>query len=290
MAVRDLFFPLVSYPRPPAKAAIEHVLDLGQNLSRGESEKGSAIRVRISALIYEIEVETGLYFEGASIGTFVDEQNRKSAACAQTLLKQFEESAAHHDVMHRCRLEHRTMYGAITHMIEAARLHHMTVRPQPRGDDNQQNLTERLIFESGRPALIFPETSVRPLATSFASIAVAWDGSRPATRAVADAMPFLRRAKSVRAFTATDDKPLSSEQAQQFIDFLADHGVSAVHEDVKKTEDHSIGSFMESYVASRGIDLLVMGAYGHSRLREFILGGATQSVLVNPPCWTFLSH
>lgn len=290
MAVRDLFLPLASYPRPAARAAIEHVFDLGQHLSKGEIEKGSAVRVRISALIYEIEVETGLYFEGASIGTFVDEQNRKSAAHAAALLKQFEECAAHHEVMHRCRLEHRTMHDAITHMIEAARLHHITVRPQPRGDDSQQNLTERLIFESGRPALIFPETSVRPLASSFMNVAVAWDGSRPAARAVADAMPFLRRADSVRAFTATDDKPLSSGQAQQFIDFLADHGVSAVHEDVKKTEAHSIGSFLEAYVASREIDLLVMGAYGHSRLREFILGGATQSVLANPPCWTLLSH
>ena len=66
--------------------------------------------------------------------------------------------------------------------------------------------------------------------------------------------------------------------------------IEAIHEDVKKTDQHSIGSFMESYVASRDIDLLVMGAYGHSRLREFVLGGATRSILTNPPCWVMLSH
>jgi nucleotide-binding universal stress UspA family protein len=183
-----------------------------------------------------------------------------------------------------------TAFDAIEHVVEASRLHHVTVRPSRKEDDDQRDLTERVIFESGRPVLIFPESPVRRLATSFEKVAVAWDGSRPAARAVADALPFLRRAKTVRAFTATDDKPLSPAKAQEFVEYLAGYGIQAVHEDVKKTDAHSIGSFMESYVASRDIDLLVMGAYGHSRLREFVLGGATRSVLMNPPCWVLLSH
>ena len=89
---------------------------------------------------------------------------------------------------------------------------------------------------------------MRPLATAILTVAVAWDGSRQAARAVADALPFLRRAKTVRAFTATDDKPLSSAQAQQFVEYLAGFGIEAIHEDVKKTDQHSIGSFLEAYV------------------------------------------
>ena len=175
-------------------------------------------------------------------------------------------------------------------LVESARLHHVTVQPLRKDTEDQLDLAEQIIFESGRPVLIFPEEPVRPLATAILTVAVAWDGSRQAARAVADALPFLRRAKTVRAFTATDDKPLSSAQAQQFVEYLAGFGIEAIHEDVKKTDQHSIGSFLEAYVVSRGIDILVMGAYGHSRLREFILGGATRSILANPPCWVLLSH
>lgn len=292
MAIRDILLPLVSYPKPATKAAIEAVLRLGESLTQSDrqSTNGSAIKTRISALVYEIEIQPGLYFEGAFMGEFLETEARKSAVNAQQLVQTFEELAARHGVMHRCRLERRTPYDMTRQLVDAARLHHVTVQPLRKDTDDQFDLTEKLIFESGRPVLIFPEAPVRKLATSFGSVAVAWDGSRPATRAVADAMPFLRRAKTVRAFTATDDKPLSPAQAQQFIDHLAGLGIEAVHEEVRKTDQHSIGSFMESYVASRDIDLLVMGAYGHSRLREFILGGATRSVLSNPPCWVLLSH
>ncbi len=292
MAIRDFLFPLVSYPKPTTKAAIESVIRLGESLSQSDNltAKSSAIKNRISAVVYEIEIQAGLYFEGAHMGEFIETEAGKSAANAQQLVQAFEEVAARHAVMHRCHLERRTAYDMSRHLVEAARLHHITVQPLKKDTEDQFDLTEQLIFESGRPILIFPEAPVRKLATSFQNIAVAWDGSRPATRAVADAMPFLRRAKTVRAFTATDDKPLSSAQAQQFIEYLAGFGIEAIHEDVRKTDQHSIGSFMESYVATRDIDLLVMGAYGHSRLREFILGGATRSVLTNPPCWVLLSH
>lgn len=292
MAIRDFLLPLVSYPKPTTKAAIESVFRLSENLLRSRNGSGnhSAITQRVSAVVYEIEIEMGLYFEGAHMGEFLEREARKSAVNAQHLVQSFEEVAARHNVMHRCRLERSVPYDMMQHLVEAARLHHVTVQPLRKDTQDQFDLAERLIFESGRPVLIFPEEPVRPLATDIQTVAVAWDGSRQATRAVADALPFLRRAKTVRAFTATDDKPLSSAQAHQFVEYLAGFGIEAIHEDVKKTDQNSIGTFMEAYVASRGVDLLVMGAYGHSRLREFILGGATRSILANPPCWVLLSH
>ncbi|MGL4264028.1 MAG: universal stress protein [Afipia sp.] len=292
MAIRDFLLPLVSYPKPTTTAAIEQVFRLSESLLSSGNPNGnhSAIRQRVSAVVYEIEIETGLYFEGAHMGEFLEREARKSAVNAQQLVHGFEEVAARYNVMHRCRLERRAPYDMTRNLVESARLHHVTVQPLRKDTDDQFDLAEQLIFESGRPVLIFPEEPARPLATAIQTVAVAWDGSRQAARAVADALPFIRRAKTVRAFTATDDKPLSSAQAQQFVEYLAGFGIEAVHEDVKKTDQHSIGSFMEAYVASRGADLLVMGAYGHSRLREFVLGGATRSILANPPCWVLLSH
>ena len=292
MAIRDFLLPLASYPKPITSSAIEAVLTLGASLSQADRATGDgpATKTRISALVYEIEVQPGLYFEGAQVGEFLEGEARKSAANAQQLVRTFEDAAARHSVLHRCRLERRTSYEMSRQVLEAARLHHVTVQPLRKDAEDQLDITEELVFDSGRPVLVFPETPVRKLAAAFRNVAIAWDGSRPATRAVADAIPFLRHAASVRAFTATDDKPMAAGQGQQFIDYLASLGIDAIHEDVKKTDQHSIGSFMESYVASRDIDLLVMGAYGHSRLREFVLGGATRSILTNPPCWVLLSH
>ena len=70
---------------------------------------------------------------------------------------------------------------------------------------------------------------------------------------------------------------------------LARHGVEVVAEDVK-SHGLPIGDVFQAYIEEHKIDLLVMGAYGHSRIREFILGGATKSVLSRPPTWVLLSH
>lgn len=293
MAIRDLLLPLVSYPKSTETGAIEAVIRLVENLSK-PAESGSdlrTIRTRVSALICEIEIEAGLYFEGADIGEFLEAQARKSAANAQLLAKTFEEIALRHKILHRCRVERGSSYHALKLLVDEARLYNMTAFPMKKDDGGQQDIAQKLIFESGRPILIFPEHPVRKLSRSFENIAVAWDASRPATRAVADAMPFLRRAKTVRIFTATDDKPMvSSGQGRELIDHLALHGMKAVFDEVKKTDTHSIGTFMEAYIADHETDLLVMGAYGHSRLRDFILGGATSSILANPPGWVMLSH
>lgn len=293
MAIRDLLLPLMSYPKPTETGAIEAVVRLAENLSKPfESESDlRTIRTRVSALVCEVEIEAGLYFEGADIGTFLETQSRKSAANAQLLSKTFDEIAVRHKILHRCRIERRSSYHAFNLVVDEARLCNLTAFPMRKDDGGQRDIAQQLIFEAGRPILIFPEYPVRKLSHSFENIAVAWDASRPAARAIADAMPFLRRAKTVRIFTATDDKPMtSSGQGQELIGHLALNGVKATFDEVKKTDSHSIGTFMEAYIADHQTDLLVMGAYGHSRLREFVLGGATRSILTNPPGWILMSH
>ncbi len=293
MAIRDVFFPLLNYPEPTDGNAIDAVVDLAENLSKpcGTAGTHRQIRTRISALVLETELEPGLYFEGANVGEFLQTEARKSAANAKHLANTFREIAMDRSVLTKCRIEKRNSYESLRLLVEEARVHHMTVLPIRRDDSYHLEIAERLIFDSGRPVLLFPEHPVRHLATSFANIAVAWDGSRPAARAVGDAMPFLRRASHVRIFSATDDKPMpSAARGHEIAQQLVSEGVDAIYEEVKKTDQHTIGNFIENYVADHSSDLLVMGAYGHSRLREFVLGGATRSVLTNPPCWIMLSH
>jgi nucleotide-binding universal stress UspA family protein len=293
MAARDLLLPLISYPLPLSPEAIERAVRLARGLSEAHGPEGRfpEIATRVTGLVYEIELEAGLYFEGADFGSFLDQESRKSKLNADRLAETFEAAATRHNVRHVCQRERRTMDAAARHLVDEARLHQATILPMRRDDINQQDLAVRLLFGTGRPMLIGPESPTRQPASAFRTVAVAWDGSRAATRAVADAMPFLRRADAVRIFTATDDKPAAAEaRAGDLAAHLALQGVDASVDAIRKTDAHSIGSFMESYVAAHQVDLLVMGAYGHSRLREFLLGGATRAILMNPPCWVLLSH
>ena len=293
MPFRDIFLPLTNYPEPTAANAIKAVADLAENLSKNTSDAGphKQVRTRVCALILETEIQPGLYFEGAPVGTFLEAQAKKSAANAQKLILDFKQVTAGRPVLSQWHIEKCGSFQGQNLLVEEAKLHHITALPVMRDNGNDQDIAERLIFESGRPVLIFPERPVRPLPKTFARIAVAWDGSRQAARAVADAMPFLRRASHVRIFAAMDEKQMvSAMRGSEIAASLTSEGVNAIFEEVKKTDAHKIGNFFECYIADHKCDLLVMGAYGHSRLREFVLGGATKSMLMNPPTWVMLSH
>ena len=119
---------------------------------------------------------------------------------------------------------------------------------------------------------------------------VAWDFSRPATRAVADALPILEKAKHVFVVTVTNEKIIDTKRSgAELAKHLAHNGIDVVLDTVDAA-GRGIGDVLESYVTSRNTDILVMGAYGHSRIREFILGGATRSMLSRPPLSVFFSH
>lgn len=153
-----------------------------------------------------------------------------------------------------------------------------------------RGLAEAVLFGSGRPVLIYPEDREVAPAEDFDHVAIAWDGGARAARAVADAMPLLQRAKAVRIFTALGDKPQAVKGcAVDLVRHLAAHGIAATL-DEQLAHDETIGHRFQAYVAATKPDLLVMGGFGHSRLREFVLGGATEAILRDPPCPVLLSH
>jgi nucleotide-binding universal stress UspA family protein len=148
---------------------------------------------------------------------------------------------------------------------------------------------ESVIFGSGKPTLVLPETRPsRPF--ELGTVALAWDFSRTAARAVADALPILERATKVRIITIVNDKVMDTKHsAEELAKNLCRHGIEVA---LDKVDAHGrpTGEVLESYALSYPIDLLVMGAYGHSRLREFILGGATKRLLSKPPLPILFSH
>jgi nucleotide-binding universal stress UspA family protein len=137
--------------------------------------------------------------------------------------------------------------------------------------------------------LVLPQNPrSRPFA--LGTVAVAWDFSRAAARAVSDGLPLLEQAKKVRVVTILNEKNLDNKHsAEELSKNLSRHGIDVVLDRVD-ARGRPIGEVLEAYVASHDVDLLVMGAYGHSRLREFVLGGATKSLLSKPPLPILFSH
>lgn len=139
-------------------------------------------------------------------------------------------------------------------------------------------LIEGALFASGRPVIVIPNGWTNVVAPK--KIAVAWNGSGRAARALGDAMPFIEDADTVEIVCATDDA--SDETGAEAAIYLARHApkVSLTRLPVGFQSD---GEVIRNHLALTKPDLLVMGAFGHSRVFEFVLGGVTRTMLYEAP-------
>jgi nucleotide-binding universal stress UspA family protein len=281
MTIKDILLPLTSYPTPTQKCAIETAVHLAANLG-----------AFVQAVAFEVNVQSpvGLYADPVGIAGILAADRKKSADNAHQLLDTFESIAKEAGIKYERLLLSCGLHEISEHVAREARFFDLAMVPLRGPDASGRDIAERLVFESGRPILAYPEDPNRTVSVALDNIAVAWDFSPPATRAIADALPLLRMARQVRVFTVVDDKPIDkSYSGGRLAKHLARHGVDAVAENIT-SNGHAIGDAFKDYLTDHKVDLLVMGAYGHSRIREFILGGATKSILLSPPTCVLLSH
>lgn len=145
------------------------------------------------------------------------------------------------------------------------------------GPDNDLSI-EAALFNTGRPAIVVPYIQTEGL--KLDRVLCCWDGGAPAARAVNDALPFLKRAHDVEILNVVgekSDKPQREIHGIEIANHLARHGVQIEIETV--TADRNIADVILSHAADKSADMIVMGGYGHSRLREFVLGGVTRDIL-----------
>jgi nucleotide-binding universal stress UspA family protein len=214
----------------------------------------------------------------------------RSVSNAHNLLQAFDAAASRFGVRNEQRLSRLAVADIAAHFAQSARLKDLSLVPVRAHDSQSEKIVETLIFESGRPILICPEEFAAELPVAFDNVVIAWDQSAPAARAVADALPMLQAAANVRIVTAVDRKtPAEQESGLALANHLAEHGIKATFEMVK-IDGSSIGKVFEAYVNAKAIDLLVMGAYRHTRLNEIVWGGATKTVIGRPPCWVMMSR
>jgi nucleotide-binding universal stress UspA family protein len=172
------------------------------------------------------------------------------------------------EVMRRARLSDVTVFG----------------RPEPESESELSAIFETILFESGRPLLLAPSMSIKALESTAA---VAWDRSREAARAVQAALPILRQAKRVVVITARQSG--SDVVPSELAHYLAGHGIDA-RTWAFTPESGDLGREILQEAAKAEADLLIMGGYGHSRLRELVLGGTTRSVLSKAEIPVFMMH
>lgn len=280
MPMKDLLFAMSSHPAPTTAGAVEAAAGLASRLG-----------AHLTGLTFELDIRSpvGLYADPLNMRAVLADQSRKSAENAQKLVAAFEEVAGRGGAPHAHLLEKCAPKDVADLLVVHARLFDLTIFPVD-GSDETVTRAESLAFGAGRPVLLLPEKAERPLPKSINTVAIAWDHSRPAARAVADALPFVQSAKRVSVLTVIDEKRLARPHSGvELCKHLARHGVEVTFEAVE-AGGRPIGDVLEAHAAERNTDLLVMGAYGHSKLREFILGGATRSVLARPFTWTLVSH
>ncbi|WP_345819240.1 universal stress protein [Methylobacterium fujisawaense] len=190
-------------------------------------------------------------------------------------------------------MEMETLSGSAgdirSRLLDRARLADLIVveRADPGRDKPADAYIEDLLLGAGRPILVVPARWGRP--ARFGAVTVAWDGSAAAARALADALPLLSRAERVRVLTVQTEAVAGvSEGGARVVKHLGRHGIAADYRAI--ISGTTVGETLLAEVAQAGVDLLVMGAYGHSRLREVFLGGASRDLLRRITVPTLMAH
>lgn len=177
-------------------------------------------------------------------------------------------------------------------VVAQARASDLSILSQSNPSDLETDLgedfPERFVFKLGRPVLFLPHSGVFP--KTFGRIVLAWDGGREAARAMADAMPLLKQAQLVTVLTVLEK--VDKENDLPDIDiaaYLAKHDVLV---DVDRNEDIEVApaDWLLYRAADLKADLIVMGAYGHSRFTELVLGGTTRAMLKKMTLPVLMSH
>ena len=160
------------------------------------------------------------------------------------------------------------------------------MKPDSNSFTEDSDLIDNLVLISGRPVLLVPSAGAYPIVGK--NVLIAWDGGRRSTRSVNDALPLLKGAERVKVLAINPKGHLAIE-TNAICRHLDRHGIGAVGEELEaKTVD--IGHAIRTKAADMDADLIVMGAYGHTRWRELVLGGVTRHMLSNMTIPVLMSH
>jgi nucleotide-binding universal stress UspA family protein len=277
MAIRKLLLPLTG------TAAGEAALSTCLMIARLWNAHVTALHVRVDSR--DVAPLAGEGLSGAMIEEMMSATEKESSERAHAVRSMFDRFVAQHDVIlsearpgaDAATASFASVTGREEDLVaQQARLADLTVVPHPdAGEDvSSSDALHAVLFDSGRPVLIAPQVAPTTIGTR---VCLGWNGTAESASAVYAALPWLQRADAVRILSA-DGYQRRGPAAPDLAAYLSLHGV---HADIVmfQSAGNSVGGGLLAAARDFGCDLLAMGAYSHSRLRQLILGGVTRHVL-----------
>jgi nucleotide-binding universal stress UspA family protein len=274
------------------------IKDLIVNLGLGEQDPAGTFAISVAETFEAHLLGVAFAYEPVVPGSvmggippeFLETQRAESEKSAQAAIARFEQAAKREGISYESRMLSASVAGASDQLARMGRRFDLVVlgqatRDQPTPEDL---VDEGVLFDAGRPVILVP--FIQKTGLKLDRVMVCWDGGRAATRAIGDAMPFLEKAKQIEVVVVGAKPPKSDEVSGADLgQHLARHGVKV---DVKRitSPDIDVASTILSYAADSSADMIVMGGYGHSRLREFVLGGVTREIFESMTVPVLMSH
>lgn len=275
---RIAYMPLATYPETVADRSIHAAIDFAASL-------GCALQVTTFAVdVPQLSSPLGnLLIDIPELVRAAEEKSRSESRRLQDLVR-----AAAGSRLELHGTNRQVVLGAELDLAATeARYFDLALLPWSGETVAGQDMAQALVFGSGRPAILVPPADAP---ARIDHIAVAWDASRVAARALGDALPLLAEGGRVSVLTVHGEKKLAGpDLAATLAAALDRRGIAARPFEIALGE-RSIAEALQDTARSEGAQLLAMGGFGHSRLRDFILGGATEGVLTRLLLPTLLSH
>lgn len=278
MQNRIAYMPLNTYPEAPPDGAV--LASVGFAASLGCGLRVSTFTVNIPRVGSPLG---GLLMNVDGMVRAAEERSKTECERLQALIEGVAKSKPETRIVN-----HGLVLGAaLGAAASEARYFDLTLVPWAAENMAVQDMAQSLVFDSGVPVILVPPSTTP---RSVDHIAIAWDGSRVAARALGDALRILPAGGRVSVMTVQDEKALNgSELAETLASSLDQRGYNAKAVDLM-LDGRSIATALQDTALAEGAQLLAMGGFGHSRLRDFILGGATKGVLADLRIPALLSH
>lgn len=250
----------------------------------------SAFGSHLTGVAFALEPAIPASAMGGVAGDVIDRAIAESEQHAQDAIARFETTANKQGLLYETQRITALLADAAKRFGQIARHFDLSVVMQPDPDSNTGSdlFVEAALFGSGRPVLIVPYIQREPV--KLDRIVCCWDGSKTAARAIGDALPLLARAKAVEILIVTGPGEARREEVgADMATHLARHNLNVTLQRIASANIET-GNAILSYAADRAADFIVMGGYGHSRWREFLLGGVTRQLLSSMTLPTLMSH
>jgi nucleotide-binding universal stress UspA family protein len=274
------------------------IKDIIVNLGPGASDPAGNFAISVAEAFEAHLMGVAFVYDPVIPGTvmggipaeFIESQRAESEKTANAAIARFEQAAKRAGISYESRTLSASIAGAADQLGKLTRRFDLAIVGQANRDKAgpTEVVDEGVLFESGRPVIVVP--FIQKAGLKLDRIMVCWDGSRTATRAIADALPFMQKAKQVEIVLVTS-KGFKADEAPgaDLAKHLARHGLQVTLKRIT-SPDIDVASTVLSYAADSNADMIVMGGYGHSRLREFVLGGVTRGILESMTVPTLMSH